>query len=330
MAMRANRIALFHHTSPLLGGAGDNPYYAWARWGTSSAYGSSFELERDIRHTADGHWGPTRYGGNAIPSMGEWMLDWNPGHPCIEGLYHPKLTHKQKITRLYKKMLQQCTAACSQKNRNPANGIAGVIHGWNWRHIRAEFEKNRYVDEGSAEWLFVRANEYCNGKMDREPVFQYGYPGKMYHSRFNCYNVDSYTMFPHGFDGDEGKKMYNPYHRYGMPWVTDQLLAAHSPTSHALVVHGNFAKHWSAVIGCIFTFWGFCYNLWIISDIKLGFHQKIPGDWAWDAREALDMHVGVQDAEKYGKQGYWAGGDPLFPEGDFLAPRRGGPHLAPF
>lgn len=325
--MHSTRTGLFKFSRPLFGGSGDNPYYMWARWGTISSYGSSYEMERDIRHPADGHWGPTRYGGNAIPSMGEWLIDWNPGHPVIEPMYHPKLTHKQKITRLYRKCLQT-TDGCMGATR-PMQ-VRPVMFGHTFRQIRQEFEKNRYVDEGSAEWLFVRCNEYLEFKKPKEPNGHYGWPGKMYHSRFTCDAPDAYWIFPHGFDPDEANRLKNPWHRFGIPDRGAGEYHNVLPINYMMTLHDAHSKSYWAAYGAVAMFFTAMMNFWVISEFKLGHWSKMPGDWAWDVRDALDMHVGLKSVELDGVDGQKRSSrQPMFPTEDFLAPRRGGPHMAP-
>eukprot|EP01065_Artemidia_motanka_P038608 TRINITY_DN47465_c0_g1_i1.p1 TRINITY_DN47465_c0_g1~~TRINITY_DN47465_c0_g1_i1.p1 ORF type:complete len:323 (+),score=83.06 TRINITY_DN47465_c0_g1_i1:75-971(+) len=224
--MRGTRARHFRATRPI---HGENPYMGFARWGNSSAAGSKWQMEFDIRHPADGKWGPARYGGNVVPSYGEFLLDLNPGHPCIEPLYHPKLTHKQKVTRLYRKAVKELMGRV-QKITTQRTATAFYA-----RQIRAEIEKNRNVDEGTAEWLLVRANEYVEAKKSVEYVAPDYHPHKVYWQRYNFYNPDSYRIFPHGFDPDEAVKLLNPYERYGIPY--DQWL--HEKIPHAFMVNQN-------------------------------------------------------------------------------------------
>eukprot|EP01063_Lacrimia_lanifica_P009341 TRINITY_DN16334_c0_g3_i1.p1 TRINITY_DN16334_c0_g3~~TRINITY_DN16334_c0_g3_i1.p1 ORF type:complete len:310 (+),score=99.18 TRINITY_DN16334_c0_g3_i1:46-930(+) len=218
--MKRTVPVLLKGTAPARGGAGlDNPYFPYARSGTPSTAGSKWQTEGDIRHEADGKWGPTRYGGDEYPTMTQFLSNMNDAHPVIEPLYHPKLTHQQKICRLYRRSLKTVVELCCTKFKED-NGLLGFYA----RQVRDEFEKNRNADAGSAEWLFVRAVNYIEQKKGLVGFGMDYDVGRTSHNRYAHYNhPDEYDTFPHGFDPEEAYKLMNPYHKFGVPFLGKNL-----------------------------------------------------------------------------------------------------------
>jgi len=291
--MRPTRIRLLQRTRALHGGA-DNPYHGFARWGHPSDYGSKWMLWHEIRHPADGKWGPARYGGNATPSMGEFLLDMNHGHPTIEPMYHPKLTHKQKITRLYRKALNEFMGFSHPR----------PLHHWDItsyysRQIRAEFEKNREVDMGTAEWLFVRANEYIEHKKSVAAMKPDYYPSNVYWSRYFFHNPDLFAMFPHGFCPEEAQRLLNPFHRYGIPYEPREMQHMHP---HLYLLHYQSTRPTSAhnyfvrAVACIMSFWG---TMYVVAQCFTGYTIPRESDMAAEAGAsvALDPIPSAQPVE---------------------------------
>eukprot|EP01062_Namystynia_karyoxenos_P046214 TRINITY_DN3452_c1_g1_i1.p1 TRINITY_DN3452_c1_g1~~TRINITY_DN3452_c1_g1_i1.p1 ORF type:complete len:307 (+),score=97.25 TRINITY_DN3452_c1_g1_i1:134-1054(+) len=278
--MRSTRAFLFRQTGALLGG-GDNPYIGWSRWGWPSSYGSDWQLHEDIRHPADNKWGPSRYGGNVTPSMAEFMLDLNPGHPTIDPLYHPKLTHKQKMVRLYRKALHEMMGILTRQ-------LQRDILGFYMRQIRAEFEKNRHVDQGSAEWLFVRANEYIENKKHQEGWYQDYYPSRVYWARYFMPNPDHFVVFPHGFDPDEALKLQNPYHRFGIPY-RPRWLHLYAPQAYMITPAWQLTPapwHW------ILTATGWAINIFLFTALlawmQIGNYVPAGTKPEWEANTGAD------------------------------------------
>eukprot|EP01060_Flectonema_neradi_P013379 TRINITY_DN20144_c0_g1_i1.p1 TRINITY_DN20144_c0_g1~~TRINITY_DN20144_c0_g1_i1.p1 ORF type:complete len:296 (+),score=26.64 TRINITY_DN20144_c0_g1_i1:39-926(+) len=215
--MKVNRVSLFKATTSIRGGPDlNNPYCAFARNGPpSSTPGGHWLASHDIRHEADGTWAPVRPDGNPTPTMGQFLVNLNPNYPVIEPLYHPKLTHEQKMTRLYKRALRELLGKV-----RTVNDELDVISFY-MRQVRAEFEKNREVDRGTAEWLFHRAVNYIESKKTK---ITFGFAGEMpghvswgrYH---NAGHPDEFHIFPHGFDPEEAYKLMNPYHKFGIPYM---------------------------------------------------------------------------------------------------------------
>ena len=215
--MKSSRAALFKATQSTHGGPDvNNPYCAYARNGPPASVKGNHWLEtHDIRHEADGLWAPVRPEGNPTPSMGEFLVNLNLQHPVIEPLYHPKLTHKQKMTRLYKRVLRELLGRTRRVEED-----RDVI-SYYMRQARAEFEKNRNADKGTADWLFERCLAYVESKKNKISfAFCGDLPGQVSWGRYHsASHPDQWSCFPHGFDPEEAYKLSNPYHKYGIPYI---------------------------------------------------------------------------------------------------------------
>eukprot|EP00754_Rhynchopus_humris_P036479 Rhum_TRINITY_DN18603_c0_g1::Rhum_TRINITY_DN18603_c0_g1_i1::g.167834::m.167834 len=213
---RSVQLSAVRATKPVLGGLPENPYHACARNGPPTYVGSGghpWMTESDIRSPIDGDWAPSRYGGDPVPTMLQTVSALNLMHPTIEPLFHPKLTHKQKMLRLYKRALHETLSLLLRRRE-----MMGTF-GFYARQIRAEFEKYRDADPGTAEWLFVRAVNYIDNK--KHPItmnFEYGV-GHTAYARYASANADEFTTFPHGFDPDESRKLLNAFERFGIPYM---------------------------------------------------------------------------------------------------------------
>ena len=214
---RSVQLSAVRATKPVLSGLpSENPYHACARNGPPTydgAGGSPWMTYADIRSPIDGDWAPTRYGGDPVPTMLQTISAMNIMHPTIEPLFHPKLTHKQKMTRLYKRALHETLSLLPRRRETMGT------FGFYARQIRAEFERYRDADPGTAEWLFVRAVNYIDNR--KSPItmnFEYGV-GHTAYARYASPNADEFTTFPHGFDPDEARKLINVFERYGIPYM---------------------------------------------------------------------------------------------------------------
>ncbi|KAJ9468818.1 hypothetical protein DIPPA_20509 [Diplonema papillatum] len=214
--------------------ATESPYYNWARGGWPSTAGSKWMVDYCIRNPHDQKWAPVTYGGNKTPSFPQFLAQFSEGHPKIEPLYHPKLTHHQKITRLYRRALRETQAHAVKVI--PQRGLLGYYY----RQVRAEFEKNRDADPGTAEWLFVRAINYIENKKTSVGYEQDFMVGRTAFARYGSLNhPDEYAVFPHGFDPEEAYKLMNPYHRYGIPFL-GRAAAFVNPHSYMMRPHYTF------------------------------------------------------------------------------------------
>eukprot|EP01064_Diplonema_japonicum_P007257 TRINITY_DN1492_c7_g1_i1.p1 TRINITY_DN1492_c7_g1~~TRINITY_DN1492_c7_g1_i1.p1 ORF type:complete len:284 (+),score=42.36 TRINITY_DN1492_c7_g1_i1:44-895(+) len=222
--MNRSRQLAFRATPSLLGGA-DNPYVAWARSGAPSTSGSKWITDATIRHPEDEKWGPTRYSGNEVPTMAQFISAFNEAHPTIEPLYHPLLTHNQKITRLYKRALRELLS------KMPRIQETTGTFGFYARQVRAEFEKNRNVDAGTAEWYFVRAINYIEHSKQEIYYGQDWFVGRTSYGRYGRVTPpDEFTTFPHGFDPTEAYKLMNHYEKFGIPFMPRMAPFIHPST----------------------------------------------------------------------------------------------------
>eukprot|EP01061_Rhynchopus_euleeides_P030502 TRINITY_DN50662_c0_g1_i1.p1 TRINITY_DN50662_c0_g1~~TRINITY_DN50662_c0_g1_i1.p1 ORF type:complete len:296 (+),score=49.56 TRINITY_DN50662_c0_g1_i1:51-938(+) len=274
--MRRTAIRCLRATSTAQGGgAGDDPVFQSARFNDPSNLTSKWMTEWDIRHEKNGEWAPTHYGGDQLPTMGQFLSSLNVMHPTIEPLFHPLLTHDQKITRLYKRALREMLSFTLKHD------VTLETFSFYARQIRAEFEKHREVDKGTAEWLFVRAVNYIEGK--KHPLFlgQEWAPGRTYFGRYaHGGNPYAYTIFPHGFDPEEAYKLQNVYHKYGVPYLGNLLseinphtfmmrpVSEHNPYPAVLMARVAITSFWivvTAISAIALTTGGFSPNAYFLS-----------------------------------------------------------------